>query len=271
MGKPRDIGIVGCGTIGRKMAVELDRGTVPGARLAALNSRDMRKAADFAATLSAPPPVLPLDELAAASDMVVEAATGEALDAIARAALGAGKDLMVLSCGALLGRDDLFEMARRNGSTIIVPSGAIVGLDGVISASAGRIDSVTMVTRKPPAGLRGSPGVACSSVDLDSLTEPALVYEGPVEVACRLFPANVNVSAALSLAGIGPSKTTTRVYADPTVTRNTHEVVVEGEFGRFTIKIENVPSPTNPRTGVLSALSALATLKKLASHLQVGT
>ena len=118
---------------------------------------------------------------------------------------------MVLSCGALLGRDDLFEMARRNGATIVVPSGAIVGLDGVVSASAGRIESVTMVTRKPPDGLRGSPGALSSDVDLDALTEPALLYEGPVEVACRLFPANVNVSAALSLAGIGPKKTTTRV------------------------------------------------------------
>ena len=271
MTTPRDIGIVGCGTIGRKMAIEIDRGAVPGARLAALNSRDMGKAAAFAATLSAPPPVLPLDELAAASDMVVETATGEALDAIARAALGAGKDLMVLSCGALLGRDDLFETACRNGATIVVPSGAIVGLDGVVSASAGRVESVTMVTRKPPDGLRGSPGADRSDVDLDALTEPALLYEGPVEVACRLFPANVNVSAALSLAGIGPQKTTTRVYADPTVTRNTHEIIVEGEFGRFSLKIENVPSPSNPRTGILSALSALATLKKLTSHLQVGT
>ena len=178
---------------------------------------------------------------------------------------------MVLSCGALLGREDLFEMARRNGATIVVPSGAIVGLDGVVSASAGRIESVTMVTRKPPDGLRGSPGAVSSDVDLDALTEPALLYEGPVEVACRLFPANVNVSAALSLAGIGPKKTTTRVYADPTVTRNTHEIIVEGEFGRFSLKIENVPSPSNPRTGILSALSALATLKKLTSHLQVGT
>jgi aspartate dehydrogenase len=119
--------------------------------------------------------------------------------------------------------------------------------------------------------LKGAPGIEVSGVDLDAVSEPTVVYEGPVLEACRLFPANVNVSAALSLAGIGPSKTTTRVYADPTVTRNTHEVVVEGEFGRFSMKIENVPSPTNPRTGVLSALSALATLKKLTSHLQVGT
>ena len=271
MSRIRDVGIVGCGTIGRKMAVELDRGAVPGARLAALNSRDLGRASAFAATLAVPPPVLSLDALAEVSDMVVEAATGKALDAIARAALGRGKDLMVLSCGALLDRNDLFELARRNDAAIIVPSGAIVGLDGVVSACAGHVDSVTMVTRKPPGGLRGSPGAVRAGVDLDSLTEPTLLYEGPVEIACQLFPANVNVAAALSLAGIGPRETTTRIYADPTVSRNTHEIVVEGEFGRFSLKIENVPSPTNPKTGLLPALSALATLRKLTSHLQVGT
>ena len=271
MRETRRIGIVGCGTIGRKMAVEIDRGSVPRACLAALNSRDAEKATRFAASLSAPPPVLPLEELAAVSDLVVEAATGEALDEIATVTLGAGKDLMVLSCGALLDRDDIFDMAFQSGATIYVPSGAIIGLDGVVSATVGRIDSITMVTRKPPDGLRGTLGVARAGVDLDAIAEPVVVYEGPVKEACHLFPANVNVSAALSLAGIGPHRTTIRVYADPSVTRNTHEVIAEGEFGRFSIKIENVPSPTNPKTGILPALSALATLKKMTSHLQVGT
>ena len=108
-------------------------------------------------------------------------------------------------------------------------------------------------------------------LNLDSLVEPTIVFEGPVKEACLLFPANVNVSAALSMAGIGPNKTTIRIYADPTVTRNTHEIQVEGEFGNLTIKIENVPSPDNPRTGILSALSALATLRRITAHVRVGT
>ena len=271
MRKTKKIGIVGCGTIGRKMAVELDRESVQGASLVALNSRDMAKAAKFANSLRNPPQMLPLHDLVAISDLVVEAATGDALDEIATTTLNAGKDLMALSCGALLDRDDLFDLAWKNDATIYVPSGAIIGLDGVISATAGRIDSITMVTRKPPDGLRGTPGVEQAGVDIDSITEPTVVYEGDVKEACRLFPANVNVSAALSLAGIGPHKTTIRIYADPTVTRNTHEIIVEGEFGRFWIKIENVPSPTNPKTGVLPALSALATLRKITSHVQIGT
>lgn len=267
----KKIGIAGCGTIGRKVATELDNGFVSGACLVALTSRNQEKAKEFAGTLRNPPAVLPLAEMVSRVDLVVEAATGAALDDIAKATLGAGKDLMALSCGALLDRDDLFTLAQESGATIYVPSGAIAGLDGVASAAAGEISSVTMITRKPPGGLRGAPGVEQSGIDLDSITEPTVVYEGSVKEACRLFPANVNVSAALSMAGVGPHKTTIRIYADPTVTRNTHEIQVEGEFGRLVIKIENVPSATNPRTGVLSALSALAALKRITAHLRVGT
>jgi aspartate dehydrogenase len=215
--------------------------------------------------------VVSTQELVSLSDLVIEAAGQDTVNEIAMLAISAGKDLMVLSCGALLERNDLFAMAQASGSTIYVPSGAIAGLDGVISAAAGRIDSVTIITRKPPDGLKGSPGVVQSGIDLDSVARPVVVYEGPVIEACRLFPANVNVSAALSMAGVGPHLTTIRIYADPSVTRNTHEVVVEGEFGKLTVKIENVPSATNPRTGILSALSAIATLKKITSHVRVGT
>ncbi len=271
MAAPKKIGIVGCGTIGRKVASELARGAVPGAALAGLSSRDLDRARQFASTLHPVPSVLPLPDLVALVDLVVEAATGAALDGIARATLGAGKDLLALSCGALLDRDDLFALAQERGATIYVPSGAIAGLDGVASAAMGRIDSVIMVTRKPPEGLRGAPGVVAAGIDLDSVTGPVLVYEGPAREACRLFPANVNVSAALSLAGVGHQRTIIRIYADPTVTRNTHEITVQGEFGRLHVKIENVPSPTNPRTGVLSALSALATLRRITSHVRVGT
>ena len=265
------IGIAGCGTIGRKVATELDRGTVPDARLAAINGRDMDKAREFAVTLTSPPPVLPVAEMVPLVDLVVEAANGAALGEIAMETLSAGKDLIALSCGALLERDDLFALAREKGATIYVPSGAIAGLDGVASAAAGRIDSVTMITRKPPDGLRGAPGVARAGVDLDNVKAPVMLFDGPVAEAWRLFPANVNVSAALSLAGIGANETTIRIYADPTVKRNTHEIEVKGEFGRLGIKIEGVPSADNPRTGVLSALSALATLRRITSHLRVGT
>ncbi len=267
----KSIGIAGCGTIGRKIASELDAGAVPGALLSGITSRNLDRAERFASTLDCLPPVIELDRLVEIVDLVIEAAPASAMESIAVATLSAGKDLMALSGGALLERGDLFNLAEKNGATIYVPSGAIAGLDGVAGASAGRIDSLTMTTRKPPAGLKGAPGIEVSGVDLDAISEPTVVYEGPVVEACRLFPANVNVSAALSMAGIGPHRTRIRIYADPTVDRNMHDIVVEGEFGKLSILIENTPSETNPRTGKLSALSALATLLRITSHVQIGT
>ena len=265
------VGIVGCGAIGRKVATELDRGYVPGTRLGALSSRDLGRTMEFARSLQEPPPVVPLYDLVPLVDLVMEAAGGHAVDSIARATLEAGKDLMVLSCGALLERDDLVAMAQERGANIYVASGAIAGLDGVMGAAGGRIDSLTMITRKPPQSLKGAPGMVGNPVDLDTITEPAVVFEGPVIEACRQFPANVNVSAALAMAGLGPQETKIKILADPTISRNTHEIIVTGEFGLLQVYIENVPSESNPKTGIIAALSALATLKKIASPLKVGT
>ena len=267
----KTVGIAGCGTIGRKVATELDAGAVHGVVVGGITSRNMERAKRFAATLDCSPPVVELERLVELVDLVVEAAPASAMETIAVATLCAGKDLMALSGGALLERDDLFKLAEKNGATIYVPSGAIAGLDGVAGACAGRIDSLTMITRKPPAGLRDAPGIEVSGVDLDTVSEPTVVFEGPALEACRLFPANVNVSAALSMAGLGPQRTRIRIYADPTVNKNTHDIIVEGEFGRLSIRIENTPSDENPRTGKLSALSALATLRKITSTVQVGT
>ena len=265
------VGIAGCGTIGRRVAAELDSGFAPRVAVGAITSRDMERAKRFADTLASRPPAVSLERLVEMVDLVVEAAPASAMESIAVATLSAGKDLMALSGGALLERDDLFALAAANGATIYVPSGAIAGLDGVAGAAAGRVDSVTMVTRKPPAGLEGAPGIEKAGVDLSAVREPTLVFEGEALEACRLFPANVNVSAALSLAGIGARRTRIRIYADPTVVRNTHDVTVEGEFGRLSVRIENEPSPSNPRTGVMSALSALAALRRITAVVRVGT
>ena len=268
---PRKIGLVGCGTIGKSLAVQLDKGAVPQAHLIAINSRNIAKAVIFSSGLQNPPKVLPLPDLVNEVDIVIEAATGKAVDKIATLTLGSGKDLMVLSCGALLNRTDLLDLAVTNNCTIYVPSGAIAGLDGITSYALGKVDSITMITRKPPDGLRGAPGTRKSGVDIDSIKEPVMIYEGSVLEACRLFPSNVNVSAALSMAGVGASKTTIQIYVDPGINQNIHEIVALGEFGSLEIKIKNMPSESNPRTGKISAFSALATLKKITSNIRVGT
>jgi aspartate dehydrogenase len=263
------VGIVGAGTIGRTVAEALDRGEVR-AELVGISSRTAERARALAAALACRPPVLELDELIARADLIVEAAGGKALETIAPRTLERGKDLMVLSGGALLGRDDWMALAEARGARIFVPSGAIVGLDGVKGACAGPVRSVTIETRKPPAGLAGSPYVVERGIDLDVLTQETLIFEGTALEACKAFPANVNVSAALSFAGVGPQATRVKVFCVPGARFNMHDIVVEGSFGLLRTHIENVPTE-NPRTGRLAALSAVATLKGLTATLRVGT
>jgi aspartate dehydrogenase len=253
------IGIVGCGTIGSGIARAIEAGTIP-ATLAGLHNRTQPRAEALARSMSPSPPILELSQLIHVSDLVVEAATRESLEGIVPACVREGKDVFVISIGGLLDHPEWFRESERQGCTILMPSGAIAGLDGVRGATVGRIDSVVMTTRKPPRGLAGAPYVLEHKIDLGALTEDTLIFEGTAREACRGFPSNVNVSAALSLAGVGPDKTRVRIIAVPGGTFNQHRIEVKGEFGRLAVEIENVPSATNPRTGLLSIYSSIATL-----------
>jgi aspartate dehydrogenase len=266
---PLTVGVVGLGAIGRRVCQALDAG-LPGLRLAGATARARERAEAFLKSLGTPVPFLSLDALIAASEIVVEASTQAHLHEIAPKALEAGRDLVVLSCGALLGRADWVALAEQRGGRILVPSGAIGGLDAVKGGAVGPITSVTMESRKAPAGWAGAPWIVQQHIDLDAIREETLIFEGPATVACPAFPANVNVLAALSLAGIGPERTTTRIFAVPGLARNTHRVSVEGEFGSLQIEVGNVPSE-NPRTGRLSYLSTIALLRDLGATLRVGT
>ncbi|HWN12534.1 MAG TPA: aspartate dehydrogenase [Candidatus Dormibacteraeota bacterium] len=255
------VGIVGMGVIGRHVADALTRG-IPGTTLVGVSVRQPATATGY--------PALALDELIERADLIVEAATQAALREFGPAVLSAGKHLMVLSVGALVGvLDGWAALAEKHGCRILVPSGAIAGLDGVKGAREGAITAVTMETRKPPRGLAGAPYIEQQGIDLDRITTETLVFEGPATEAVRGFPANVNVVAALSLAGIGPERTRIKIYAVPGQARNQHRITVEGEFGTLRIEVENVPSE-NPRTGRLSYLSAIAMLRELGAAVQVG-
>lgn len=264
------VGIGGLGAIGWQVAAALDAG-MAGLQLVAVSARDEARAAARVAGLGRPVPVVPLEALAEAADVVVECAPAAVFDRIARPAVAAGRILMVLSCGQLLERPDLEEQAAGTGARILVPSGALLGLDAVRAAAEGGIESVTMMTRKPPGGLAGAPYVEQNGIDLAAVTEPKLIFSGSAREAVRGFPANVNVAVALSLAGIGADRTTIEIWADPTVTRNTHRIRVEATAARFELAIENVPSEDNPRTGKLTPLSVIAALRGLTSPLRVGT
>ena len=178
--------------------------------------------------------------------------------------------MLVLSAGALLPRPDLVDLARAHGGQIIVPTGALLGLDAVSAAAEGDIRSVTMVTRKPPKGLAGAPYLVKNGISVEGLTAAKLVFKGTARDAAAGFPANVNVVAALSLAGIGPDRTTIEIWADPALTRNCHRIEVDADSACFSMSIENIPSE-NPKTGRITALSVLAALRKLGAPLRVGT
>jgi aspartate dehydrogenase len=184
--------------------------------------------------------------------------------------LTAGKKVMVLSSSALLPRPELIDLARAHGGQIIVPTGALIGFDAVSAAAEGTIHSVQMITRKPPGGLAGAPYLVEHGISMQGLTSALCVFKGSARDAAAAFPANVNVVAALSLAGIGPDRTTIEIWADPDVTRNCHQIRVDSDSASFTMAIENIPSE-NPKTGRITALSVIAALRKLTSPLQVGT
>ena len=265
----KTVAIAGLGAIGLPLARALDEG-VPGLSLVAVAVRDQAKAQANLARFRTPPRLTGLEDLAEA-DIVVEAAPASAFEQVARAAIEAGRIFVPASVGALLPRMHLVRRAEQTGARIIVPTGALLGLDAVRAAAEGPVESVTMVTRKPPAGLAGAPYLEQHGIEVLGLTEARCVFRGNAFEAAAGFPANVNVAAALALAGIGPQRTIVEIWADPAVTRNTHMIKVEAEAVRFTMTIENVPSEDNPRTGKLTPLSMLACLRGLVSTLKVGS
>ena len=265
------VGIGGLGTVGFEVARRIDAGEIDGLTLGAVSARDHARARARVAGFRSPVDVVSAGELAARADIVVECAPAAVFREIAEPVVRAGKILVAISAGALLDHDDLVEAARTTGAQIVVPSGAVMGLDAVRAAAENGIGSVTMITRKPPGGLAGAPYLADHGIDVDGLDAPLKVFEGSAREGARGFPANVNVAAALGLAGIGPERTRIEIWADPGVARNTHEIRLEAETLRFHLRIENVPSRENPRTGRSVAPSVIAALRRFVAPLVVGT
>ncbi len=264
------IGIVGCGAIGRELGKNINS-RIPEVHLVAIADINKEKARKLAEILLPHPRTLSPEELINQVDLVIECASSSASAALVEKTLIQGKDILVMSVGGLLGRENLFQLAQEKNCRIYLPSGALAGLDGVKAAALGRIDSVTLTTRKPLAGLKGAPHLTKKGIDLNSLTEEKVVFRGSTEEAIKGFPKNINVAATLSLAGIGAARSQVKIIADPKISRNVHEIKVEGEFGKLISRTENLPSPSNPKTSFLAILSALATLKTLVSPVRIGT
>ena len=268
--QPLKVGLAGLGAVGLEVARRLETG-IPGLVLTAVSVRNPDKARRNLPQVGEAIALLAAEALGEACDVVVECLPPAMFRTVAEPAIELGRIFMPLSVGQLLENWDLVARAKETGARILVPTGALIGLDAVRAAAEGTIRSVTMITRKPPNGLDGAPYLVARGISLKGLNAARKVFDGSAREGARGFPENVNVAAALSLAGIGPDKTRLEIWADPALDRNTHRIEVDADTARFSMAIENVPSAANPKTGRIVALSTVAALRGLVSELKVGT
>lgn len=262
------IGIAGLGTIGATVAARI--ADLPGATLVGVSAGRADVAAARLASLGLSAPVVSPQELAQLADVVVECAPTAAFMSVAEPALAAGRTLVTISGAAILQHPEVVDLARAGCGRIILATGALLGLDAVRAAAEGTIHSVRMVTRKPPKSLRTAKYVVENGIDVDGLTAPLRLFSGTARDGAKAFPSNVNVAAALGLAGVGPDRTELEIWADPAMTRNCHRIDVDSDSARFRLEIENIPTDENPGTGRITALSLVATLRSLVEPLRVG-
>ncbi len=256
-------GIVGCGNIGADLCIALQKNEIH-AEIAALTDIDAERAKILLRSFQLDADVCDLDENASKVDYLVECAVAGAVKEVLESAMRHHIDCLIMSVGGLLDNVELGEEARASGIQVHIPSGALCGLDGIRAAMEAGLHSVSLTTRKPPAGLIGAPYLEENEIDLDGLEEATVVFEGSAREAVKAFPRNVNVAASLSFVGIGPDDTRVRIIADPAATMNIHEVVAEGAFGQLRTVTENLPSPRNAKSSYLASLSAIAELRSAA-------
>ncbi len=265
------VDIAGLGTIGLQVARVIDDDVIKGMHLAAVCSGSSEKAKRRMANFRNPPPVTSAEALAKGCDIVVECMPKKAFLHIAAPVLGAGRTLISVSGAAILAHPEIVDVARKNNCRIVLATGALLGLDAIRAAAEGRIHSVRIVTRKPPKSLLGAPYLDEHGIDVASFTKLTRVFKGSAAEGAMGFPANVNVAAAVGLAGLGAEATALEIWCDPSLDRNTHTIVVDADSARFEMKIEIVPSEENPRTGKITALSVIAALRAETAALRVGS
>jgi aspartate dehydrogenase len=269
--KKKKLGMIGCGAIGTEIVHAIDRGDINVTLYACFDTDKNKFDALTAGLKNIKPLFVPEEELIKNCDIVVECAHKDAVKNIFQLAVKYERDIMFLSAGGVLENLDLIEQAKAKMINVYVPSGAVVGLDGLDAAKYQGLHKVTLITRKPPRALNGVKYLIDKGIDVNAIKAETVVFEGNALDAVKAFPQNINVAATLSMAGVGPELTHVRIVADPFITNNIHEILVEGEFGRFRAITENLPSPSNPKTSYLTSLSAIVMLKKIVEPIHIGT
>jgi aspartate dehydrogenase len=265
------IGLIGFGTIGKAVTRAVNEGDAGDSRIVVVLVRDVNKisnaeANQFQGKFTSDPDQFFSTDM----EVVVEAAGHSAVRQYAERSLRSGRDVLAVSVGAL--EDDLLfssirRAAQESKRKLLVPSGALGALDAISAGAVGEIDNVTLLVRKPPAAWLGTPA---ESIALGAVDEPICIYEGMAHEAVRKFPQNVNVLAALSLAGIGFERTSVKMYVDPSVTQNTFELLSIGAFGELKMELRNNPYPENPKTGRLVVMSLIKAIRRLEDSIIVG-
>jgi len=275
MKRPLRLAVLGGGTIARLVLQNVKGGALPGTEIVALAGRSAgSKGAALAREFGIPHVVGREALLAHRPAVVLEAASHDAVRDHLVALLEKSVSVVVLSAGALA--DDALKVAAEraaaaSGALLYVPSGGIGGLDALKAACAAGVDEVSIQVAKPPVAWKAIPYVERQSIDLDRLERAHTLFEGPAREGVPHFPQNVNIAAVLALAGVGLDRTRLVVVADPALKLNTHTIRVSGPTGRFTVVLENVPSPDNPKTSWLACYSAIAALRLLQSGVRYGT
>ena len=269
------IGILGCGSIGSQIAIAIDTGKIP-AKLTHIFDKDKTKSKLLVSKLKQKPEIVENVHLLSSNpiDLVVEAASQDAVNDNALSILQNRKDLLIMSSGALLDEsvyEIISDACKELKKTVYLPSGAISGLDAMKSVKH-ELDSVVLITTKHPNSLKGAPFFENFKINLDDINEPSIIFEGTASEAVTLFPKNINVSALLSLVGLGSHETIVKIIADPDTTKNTHKITSVGKFGKITTIIENIPDENNPKTSRLAILSAIETLRSICTdEIRIGT
>lgn len=269
------LALLGGGTIARLVLEHVRAGEIPGVEVAAICGRTPQSSSSALARDFAIPHVVDRNALIQANpEVVLEAASQEAVREYLVPLLKARISIIVLSAGALVDdrlRADAARAATQTGATLYVPSGGIGGLDALKTACIAGVDQVTIRVAKPPDAWKRIPFVEALGVDLDALSSALTLFEGTAREGVPHFPQNVNIAAVLSLAGIGFDRTRLHVVADPALRFNTHTIHVSGKSGRFSVVLENVPAPENPKTAWLACYSALAALSEFETAVRYGT
>ena len=266
------IGIIGCGAIGFQLACAVETRLKEKAVVFAVCDIDQIRLDDFLSKIKSKPFIYPLKEVIKKCDFIIESASKDISGRIVKEAVRANKSVLAMSIGGLLDID-IFRLAKKYKSAIYLPSGALAGLDALKAAALADISSVTLTTRKSPKALEGAPFLGANNIDVFSIKQERLIFEGGVSDAVKGFPKNINVAAVLSLVcrGVHSDSIKIRIIAVPGLDVNMHEVQAEGRFGRLVTRTENLPSPDNPKTSYLAALSAVAVLENALSNLKIGT